>query len=220
MSNATRSKPYIPALAFHSLTPFYDPLLQWVMQEQHFKGLLVEQANIAQAHHVLDFGCGTGTLTRMLKRRYPGAFISGLDIDPAILAIAQQKAENLAIQWTCAAATELPFANDSYDRVVTSLVLHHLTTSSKEQAVAEIYRVLRPGGQVHVADFGPPRSSYSRAMARLIRNFEEIADNLDGYLPALFAKTGFATLNQSAPLTTIVGDLYLYALGKPLLVTS
>ena len=185
------------------------------MQEQRFKRLLVDQAQIQHSQHVLDFGCGTGTLTRMLKRTYPSALISGLDIDPLILAIAQQKAASLAIWWTCASALELPFANDSYDCVVTSLVLHHLTTSGKQQAVAEIYRILRPGGQLHVIDFGPPHSPYSRAIAPLLRHLEEVADNLNGYLLSLFARTGFNTLNHSAPLSTIFGDLYLYALEKP-----
>jgi ubiquinone/menaquinone biosynthesis C-methylase UbiE len=215
MFKTTKSKSYIPALSFHSLTPLYDPILQWVMQEQRFKRLLVEQTSIRHDHRVLDFGCGTGTLTCMLKHRYPAAMITGLDIDPAILAIAQQKAAELAIHWICGSATELPFANNSFDRVVTSLVLHHLTTSSKQQAIAEIYRVLRLGGQLHVVDFGPPRSPYSRAIAPLMRNLEEVADNLDGYLPTLFDKTGFTPLNQSAPLTTIFGDLHIYALEKP-----
>lgn len=70
---------------------------------------------------------------------------------------------------------ELPFPNDSYDRVVTSLVLHHLSTRSKQKALAEIYRVLRPGGQVQVVDFGPPHSPYARFVAPLIRNLEEVA---------------------------------------------
>jgi ubiquinone/menaquinone biosynthesis C-methylase UbiE len=211
----TNSKPYIPALSFHSLTPFYDLILQWVMQEQRFKRLLVEQTQIRRDHYALDFGCGTGTLARMLKRRYPSAFIIGLDIDPVILAIAQRKAASLTAWWICASALELPFADDSYDRVVTSLVLHHLTTSGKQQAMAEIYRILRPHGQLHVIDFGPPHSLYSRAIAPLLRPLEEVADNLDGYLPSLFAQTGFNTLSHSAPLSTIFGDLYLYALEKP-----
>jgi ubiquinone/menaquinone biosynthesis C-methylase UbiE len=205
---------YIPALSFHSLTRFYDPLLQWVMQEQRFKELLVEQANIGQAHRVLDVGCGTGTLTRMLKHKYPGATITGLDIDPAILAIAQRKAASLAIHWTCAAATEVPFPNSSYDRVVTSLVLHHLPTKSKQKALAEIYRILRPSGQLYVVDFGSPHSPYARSIAPLMRQLEEVADNLDGYLPFLFADSGFIPISESAPITTLFGDLYLYALEK------
>lgn len=206
---------YIPALSFHSLTPVYDLLLQWVMQEQRFKRLLVEQVNIGYAYQVLDVGCGTGTLTRMLKRMYPDAMITGVDIDPTIHAIAQRKAVELAIRWVRAAATELPFPNDSYDRVVTSLVLHHLSTRSKQKALAEIYRVLRPGGQVQVVDFGPPHSPYARFVAPLIRNLEEVADNLNGYLPSLFAQIGFIVLKHSTPLTTIFGDLYHSVLEKP-----
>lgn len=207
---------YIPALSFHRLTPFYDPLLQWVMQEEHFKQMLVQQADIGQTHRVLDLGCGTGTLTRMLKHRYPTASITGLDIDPAILAIAQHKAGSLPIHWTRAAATKLPLPSDSYDRILTSLTLHHLKTADKQRALDECYRVLRPGGQLHVVDFGPPRSAYARVIAPIMRHLEEVVDNLDGYLPLLFVQSGFTTIRESAPIPSLFGNLYLYALEKRL----
>lgn len=212
----TADDPYIPALSFRKLTPFYDPFLQWVMQEQRFKGRLVKQANVEHAQSVLDLGCGTGTLTRMLIQTYPNASLIGLDIDPAILAIAQHKATHLPIRWVCAAATNIPLASHSLDRVVTSLMLHHLTPTNKKRALAEIFRVLRPGGQLHVVDFGQPHSSYARLIAPLVRPFEEVASNLDGYLDTLFADACFTRINESAPITTVAGDLYLYALEKPL----
>jgi ubiquinone/menaquinone biosynthesis C-methylase UbiE len=207
---------YIPALSFHSLTPFYDPLLQWVMQEDRFKQMLVEQADIGQAQRVLDLGCGTGTLTRMLQCSYPTAQITGLDIDPAILAVAQRKAGSLPLRWIRGAATELPLPSDSYDRILTSLTLHHLTTTDKQRALDECFRVLRPGGQLHVVDFGPPRSLYARIIALIMRHLEEVADNLDGCLPLLFTDASFTTISESTPLTSLFGNLYLYALEKRL----
>ena len=73
---------YIPALGFAWLTSFYDPVVRWTTREATFKTLLVEQADIRAGHRVLDLGCGTGTLTMMLKRRQPAAAIVGIDGDP------------------------------------------------------------------------------------------------------------------------------------------
>src|SRR3989304_10139655 len=88
----TREKKYIPALSFRWLTPLYDPLLKWGMREETFKRKLIERAHIQPGEHVLDLGCGTGTLTVMLKRSAPAAHITGLDGDTEVLAIAKAQA--------------------------------------------------------------------------------------------------------------------------------
>ena len=82
---------YIPALRFHWLTRFYDPLLRALLRERRFRGRLVRQVYPGAGERVLDLGCGTGTLTALLERAYPGAHIAGLDADPAALAIARAK---------------------------------------------------------------------------------------------------------------------------------
>src|SRR5688500_17519207 len=58
---------YIPALSRDWLTPLYDSLIGWTMPEYAFKLRLIEQARIKSNHFVLDLGCGTGTLTRLIK---------------------------------------------------------------------------------------------------------------------------------------------------------
>jgi ubiquinone/menaquinone biosynthesis C-methylase UbiE len=128
---------YIPALSFKWLTPLYDPLLKWGMREEIFKRRLVLQAGLQPKMDVLDLGCGTGTLTVMLKQAAPLANITGLDGDSQVLSIAQGKAiqADLNIQWDRGMAFDLPYPDQSFDVVVSSLVIHHLTALDKSRAV-------------------------------------------------------------------------------------
>ncbi len=83
---------YIPALSFEWLTPLYDPVML-LMRESTFKRILVEQTNIKNGYRVLDIGCGTATLTILLKKAYPGAEVTGLDGDTKILGTPEQKSK-------------------------------------------------------------------------------------------------------------------------------
>ncbi|MCA9999255.1 MAG: hypothetical protein KDE56_26000 [Anaerolineales bacterium] len=62
------SNRYIPALSFKWLTPLYDPLLKWGMDEENFKRKLIRQANIQPRMNILDLGCGTGLMTKYIRR--------------------------------------------------------------------------------------------------------------------------------------------------------
>src|SRR3989304_2980394 len=137
MNQKSDKKRYIPALSFRWLTPLYDPLLKWVMREETFKCKLVQQANIQPKMKVLDLGCGTGTLTLMLKRAHPEAEVTGLDGDPQMLDIARDKSRGTDIQWDEGLASSLPYPDSVFDRVVTSLVIHHLVTDDKRRRSEE-----------------------------------------------------------------------------------
>ena len=203
------NRPYIPALSFHWLTPLYDPLLRWVMREQAFKGSLVRRADIRPGLRVLDLGCGTGTLTLLIKRLHPGAQVTGLDADPNVLAIARSKAARAqaALPLDEGRATSLPYGDCSFDRVLLSLVLHHLTLDDKRRAAREVFRVLRPGGEFHVVDFGKPFSAYTRLAAALLHGLEEAADNFDGLLPGILRSAGFAAVEEIDLYATLLGGL-------------
>jgi SAM-dependent methyltransferase len=77
-------------------------------------------------------------------------------------------------------ASELPYPDASFDRVLSSLMIHHLKTPDKEKMAREIFRVLRPSGELHVLDFGKPRTFYGRLIARILHGFEETGDNFAG----------------------------------------
>lgn len=205
-------EPYIPALRFDWLTPLYDPLLRWGMREETFKRDLIHHARFAPGQRVLDLGCGTATLTILIQQTHPDVEIIGLDGDPKVLAIGRAKVHQAGVEITLdeGMAFQLPYADNSFDRVVSSLVFHHLTHENKQRTLREVYRVLRPGGQLFVVDFGKPRSALGNWLAPLLGRFEETADNLKGLLPVMFQEAGFEAVDEPARYITLFGPLALY----------
>lgn len=211
---------YIPALRFEWLTCFYDPVIRWTLRESTFKARLLELARIERRHRVLDLGCGTGTLTLLIKSHHPRAQIIGLDADPKVLEIARAKAARAGLDITLdhGMAFELPYLDNFFDRVVSSLLFHHLTREKKERTSKEIFRVLRPGGELHVADWGKPQNWLMRVAflwVQLLDGFQTTADNVKGLVPELFRATGFEEVQETGQYATIVGTLSLYSARKP-----
>jgi ubiquinone/menaquinone biosynthesis C-methylase UbiE len=208
---------YIPAFRFRWLTPLYDPVLRWGMREVGFKQRLVGQMDLRPGMRVLDLGCGTGTLTIMIKARHPEVDVIGVDGDPGVLAIANEKAARagVPIQWDSGMAYDLPYLDDAFDRVVSSLVIHHLAVPDKRRAFLEVLRVLRPGGELHVLDFGKPHNLYTGFMAAIMRHLEETAAHFDGRLPEMLIGSGFTELDEVRHFTTIFGPLTSLKAVKP-----
>lgn len=212
------TKSFVPALGHGWLTRFYDPVIALTLRERELKARLIAQTRISSGMRVLDFGCGTGTLAMMLKRAHPDAEVFGLDIDPEVLAIAREKISRagLAVELKEGRAAEAPFPNASFDRVVTSLVLHHLTTEEKKEALSGLRRLLRPGGELHIADFGPPQNPLMWAVSRVIRALDgsdRTEVNLTGRLPGLVAGVGFAAVKECGEMMTPFGTVAFLRAG-------
>jgi len=212
----SKTEKYIPALSFAWLTPLYDPFLKWGMREEVFKRHLIQQAQIQPGMRVLDLGCGTGTLTVLVKQMHPEADVVGLDGDQAILEIARSKANQSSVNITLdyGMAFQLPYPGHLFDRVLSSLVIHHLSTEDKQRTMREIYRVLQPGGELHMVDFGKPHGIYAWLISLIMRRLEESADNIQGLLPEIMRNAGFQQVEEPAQYTTIVGGLSLFRAQK------
>jgi ubiquinone/menaquinone biosynthesis C-methylase UbiE len=218
MSDPTAASPrFVPALGVDWLTPFYDAVAR-LLGDRAVKQRLIEQAAIAPGQDVLDLGAGTGTLALMVKQYCPEARVSGVDIDPRILGIARSKAAaaGVDVRFVEGPATDPPFAGGSFDRVLTTLVLHHLTTAQKREALAAVRRLLRAGGELHVADWGKPQNALMRLAAMSFRLFDGAATtaaNLAGELPALIADAGFVDVRETEHRMTPFGTLTFLRAG-------
>jgi ubiquinone/menaquinone biosynthesis C-methylase UbiE len=209
---------YVPAAGRPAFTRLYDTVVALTMREATFRGRLRAEVRdgLAPDAAVVDVGCGTGTLAIALAA--DGAEVIGVDGDPEVLALAHAKPGAETVQWRKGLATALPLPGASADRVVMSLLLHHLDAGAKRTALAEALRVLRPGGRLHVADWGRPRDAVMRAAALALQRVDGpdgLRENLEGAIPALLADAGFTAVAVHDRLRTAWGSLELLSALRP-----
>jgi ubiquinone/menaquinone biosynthesis C-methylase UbiE len=217
---AESSHDFVPGAGFHWLTPLYDPLVALTCRDRTVKTRLVSAANLQPDQRVLDLGCGTGTLSLRVKRACPGAEVSGVDADPRMLraAVAKAKRAGLEVAFTRGFAESLPYPDGTFDRVVSSLFFHHLSPTQKACALREVARVLAPGGELHVADWGRPAGPLMRFLflgIRLLDGWENTAAHSRGELPALIAANGFRDVRAGERFSTVFGTLDVLSGVKP-----
>jgi ubiquinone/menaquinone biosynthesis C-methylase UbiE len=203
---------FVPAAGRRAFTRLYDPVVALTMREATFRDRLRAQLldGLPADGAIVDAGCGTGTLAIALAAG--GARVTGVDPDPEVLALAHAKPGADAVQWREGSATALPVTDASADRVVMSLMLHHLGPEARRAALAQARRVLRPGGRLHVADWGRPRGALPKAGARLLARIddaESLREHLDGRLPELIAAAGLEDVALRGRIGTVWGTLEL-----------
>src|ERR1043166_2592447 len=125
---------FLPAARHDLFLPVYDPFVS-LLGFDRARQELISSTNIEPNHRVLDIGCGTGTLVLMLKRRFPAVQVVGLDPDRKALRRARMKVARAAIsaQLDQGFADELPYEDESFDRVLSSFMFHHLREEEREK---------------------------------------------------------------------------------------
>ena len=144
--------------------PYYDLAvnLTTLGHARLLRKLTVDNALIKPGDSVLDVGCGTGEVTLLAKKRAKNGKVYGIDPAPEMITVARKKAarKNLDIDFRLGVIEALPFHDGSMDVVTSSLMMHHLPEDLKVRGLAEIYRVLKPGGRLLIADFMRPTGSF------------------------------------------------------------
>ena len=212
---STSKERYVPALGYRWLTPLYDAVVGLTTRERTFKSALLTQADLRSGERVLDVACGTATLTIMAQQAQPAVKLTALDGDSAILKLAQAKAQRAgaAIRFDQGNSDRMPYADASFDKIICSLFFHHLEREAKLRTFYEMRRVLKPGGELHVADWGRAANPLMRALfvgIQLLDGFSNTADNVAGRLPQLMSEAGFAQARETQQVSTVFGSLSLY----------
>jgi ubiquinone/menaquinone biosynthesis C-methylase UbiE len=138
-------------------------LMEWCIDTFWFRGQLwelrrktINLACIQPGDAVLDVGCGTGTLAMEVARRI-GTTGRVVGVDPGTEQIARARAKaaqrNAPVEFQIGVIEQLPFPDQSFDVVFSTLMMHHLPAPLKRQGLAEIARMLKPGGCLVIADF-------------------------------------------------------------------
>ena len=124
-------------------------------RERRFREQLLAPAKLAPGQSVLDIGCGTGTLAIAAKLRVGVGKVTGIDASPEMIARARRKAARTGVDiaFDVALAQSLPFADATFDTVLSTVMLHHVPRAAREEAAREVERVLKPGGQFLAVDF-------------------------------------------------------------------
>lgn len=207
---------FTPALGSARLTRGYDHAIRLLTREQTWRGALLRQVGPRAGETILDVGCGTGTFAIMLKRAAPQARIVAIDPDPQVLAIAAEKASQagIAIEWRQGFAHDAATVAGRVDKAVSSLVFHQVPLDGKCEGVAAMFAALRPGGEVHIADYARQRSRLMRTLFRsTVQMIDGVADtqpNLDGALEDILASHDASAAVPISVIPTFTGAISLF----------
>ena len=210
---ATSARPFHPAAGRDLFLPLYDPLTR-LLGIDRLRDELLAQAAVQATHRILDVGCGTGSFAVVIKQRHPGAHVTGLDPDPRALARASRKAEraDVAVTFDQGFADAMSYKDATFDRVVSSLMFHHLPRDVKSGMLREVKRVLAPGGRLHLMDF-TGTTGHGR-LAQLLHPKQALRDNTEDRVVALMRDASFTDPTRIGLRKTLFGPIAFYAAAR------
>ncbi|MCV7006704.1 class I SAM-dependent methyltransferase [Mycobacterium gordonae] len=213
---------FTPAAGDPKYTKYYDTVIALLTREDRWRSAVIARLELTQDDVVVDVGCGTASLAIRIKQQQPGARVIGVDPDPQVLAIARAKVRRAGVQ--------VEFVEGMGDRaveflgpgmatkVVSSLVLHQCPVPMKKAMIGNMFTLLRPGGELVIADYGLQRDALMRLGFRIVQFVDGKRDtqpNADGILPGLIEQAGFADVAEVSVIRTGTGSISLYRATRP-----
>ncbi len=219
---ADHPAPHTPPLGHAALTPFYDLAIAALTRESIWRRRLVQALDPQSDDRILDVGSGTGSLAIHVHNQNPNCSYRGVDPDEDAVRRARAKTEQAGSK----AVFDIGYLNDTDQvsgaapsKIVSSLVLHQVPLAEKQRILNVMFDILKPGGRIHIADYGRQTSWVSRFLFRhtvqSLDGLENTQPNADGVLPELMKKTGFASIEEHDRIATATGTISLYRGAKP-----
>jgi demethylmenaquinone methyltransferase/2-methoxy-6-polyprenyl-1,4-benzoquinol methylase/phosphoethanolamine N-methyltransferase len=159
---------------------------------------ILSLAQLKAGDAVLDVGCGSGQLTLAAQGRVgAGGQAYGIDPSPEMIAVSQRNAARAGspARFQVGVVESIPYPESTFDVVMSRLVMHHLPGDLKQRGLAEMRRVLRPGGICLVVDFEPPKTPFMRMVVE--NHLSPLMAKVDvrEYQP-LFIEAGFTEIKN------------------------
>ena len=165
--SSKEKKLFYASRLFQTIAPRYDFITAFLSygMDKRWKRRLVAMASPTEGETALDIACGTGDITFSIASSLTGGLAAGLDLTQGMLDIAERKRRDAAAANVCfhrADIMRMPFADEVFDCVTGGYALRNVPDIAG--ALAEIKRVLRPGGRLFSLDFGHPGNRLCRAL--------------------------------------------------------
>jgi ubiquinone/menaquinone biosynthesis C-methylase UbiE len=213
---------YVPPLGRSDLTGQYDRAIALMTREKRWRSELIDRIPDAAGQLIVDVGCGTGTLAVGVAAARPGCEIIGIDPDAPALDLARNKAREagVAIRWQQAMGDRVDaiVGAAGCDVILSTLMFHQCELETKQAIADAMFRALKPGGRLLVADYGLQRSLLMRTLFRQVQmldGFDKTEPNAKGCMPGIFEAAGFAGVGEPRVIPTPSGSTSIYEAWRP-----
>ena len=169
--------------------------------------MTIDLALLKPGESLLDVGCGTGGVTIPAGKRVgQTGLAAGIDPAPEMIAAARRKASRLGVEidFRVGVIEALPYPDGSFDVVTSSLMMHHLPADLQVKGVAEVYRVLKPGGRLLIVDMARPSAPVWKRLFAAIARHHGVKFGIEE-LPEMLKSAGFSTASQLEERFLVLG---------------